>query len=202
MHVANIGHSLGAPVFKMQDTLQRPRYFSLTLVDRLGPILMSDELKDIYAAAGLADRFYEGATPIELWRAQSDRDFKKEVFIMLPHPGYVKKDTHGHVIKERLPDVQIVARDGKQIVRGCRCTQGDYRGISVFDAKVTWLGPKWVNYRIPKETPVPENLAVTRDHSIPRHQATHYTLAPKDDMTLELFVQSLKIIASRAEKVD
>lgn len=33
---------------------------------------------------------------------------------------------------------------------------------------------------------------------VPRHKATHYTLAPKDDMTLELFLASLKVVADKA----
>jgi hypothetical protein len=83
-------------------------------------------------------------------------------------------------------------------VLGCRCVEGDYRGLSVFDKKVSWLGKGWRNYRLPKDTPVPENLAVTRDHSLPAKGATHYTLAPKDDMPVELFLQSLKVVANCA----
>src|SRR5688572_24210574 len=162
---------------------------------------MSDELKKIYSENGLADRFFEGSIPIELWRAQSSADFKKEVFIMQPHPGYKKLNEKGEVIRTRLPDVKIVERNGKQIVLGCRCVKGDHRGISVFDVQVTWLGAQWINYRIPAGTPIPENLAVTRDHSIPSYKATHYTLAPKDDMPLELFIQSLKVVATKAERV-
>lgn len=162
---------------------------------------MSDALKDIYALAGRPGEFFEGATPVTLWRAQSRQDFKKEVFLMQPHPGYVKKDKiTGEVIKERLPDVQIIERDGKKIVKGCRCVRGDYRGISVFDVMVTWLGPSWMNYEIPEGTAIPENLAVTKDHYIKAHKATHYTLAPKDDMPLELFLASLKVVAEKAIK--
>lgn len=162
---------------------------------------MSDMLKDIYSDAGLPGKFFEGATPTTLWRAQSRQDFKKQVFVMQPHPGYVKKDKDtGKVLKTRLADVEIVERHGKQIVKGCRCVKGDYRGISVFDTKVTWLGPNWINYEIPEGTEIPENLAVTKDHYIKAHKATHYTLAPKDDMPLELFLASLKVVADKAIK--
>lgn len=89
-------------------------------------------------------------------------------------------------------------RDGKQWVLGCRCVSGDYRGVSVYDVRVTWLGHGWMNYRIPQGTSVPENLAVTKDHALPSFKATHYTLAPKDDMPLELFIESLKVIAAKA----
>ena len=73
------------------------------------------QLKSIYQIANKLDRYFESATPIDLWRAQSDSDFKKEVFIMTPHPGYVTRDKEtGEIVKQRLPDVKIVERDGKQ----------------------------------------------------------------------------------------
>jgi hypothetical protein len=154
-----------------------------------------ETLKELYARTGLADRYYDKATPAELWRAQSPKDFKKEVFILTPHPGYTRKD--GEI---RLPDVKVEERDGKQWVLGCQCVYGagDYRGISVFDERATWLGVNWVNYRLPKGTPIPENLAITKDRYQPRYGATHYTIAPKNDMPLELFIQSLKVVAAKA----
>jgi hypothetical protein len=163
---------------------------------------MSDELKKIYASQGLSDRYFDDKTPCELWRAQSRQDFKKDVFIMQPHPGYEKRDAEGRVIKQRLPDVKIIERDGKMVVLGCRCTSGDYRGISVFDKAVTWMGPNWINYLIPKGTHLPESLAITKDHFLRMYEATHYTIAPKDDMPLDLFIQTLKIVASKAKLVD
>lgn len=162
---------------------------------------MSDELKRIYGKEGLSGRYFEDSTPCPLWRAQSSEDYRREVFIMTPHPGYQKKDKDGRVIKNRLPDVKIVQRDGRAIVLGCRCIAGDYRGISVFDKQVTWLGSSWVNYEIPKGTAIPEGLALTKDHFIERHSATHYTIAPKDDMPLELFLQTLKVVASKAKRI-
>lgn len=159
---------------------------------------MSDDLRSIFQKAGKSDAFFEGKLPVDLWRAQSDQDFKKEVFIMQPHPGYVKRNDRGEVIKERLPDVKIVDRDGKMIVLGCRCIKGEYRGISLYDVTITWLGPKWQNYMIPAGTLIPPGLMVTRDHYLRDHQATHYTLGPKDDMPLELFIQTLKVVAQKA----
>jgi hypothetical protein len=160
-----------------------------------GRLAAGETLRDLYARMGLADRYYDGATPTELWRSQSPKDFKREAFILTHHPGYTRKDG-----QQRLPDVKIEERDGKLWVLGCQCVYGagDYRGISVFDERVTWLGPDWVNCRIPKGTPIPENFAVTKDRYQPRYGATHYTIAPKNDMPLELFIQSLKIVASKA----
>lgn len=162
----------------------------------------TDELKKLYAKEGKADRYFEGSTPCVLYRAQSRNDFKKDVFIMQPHPGYVKKDANGKAIRTRLPDVNIEDRDGKQVVLGCRTTAGDYRGLSLFDAKVTWLGPAWINYVIPAGTEVPPSLVITKDHFIRQYGATHYTIAPKDDMPLELFIQTLKVIANRATLIE
>jgi Tse2 ADP-ribosyltransferase toxins len=158
-----------------------------------------ETLRDLYARMGLADRYFDGATPAQLWRAQPPTDVKKGAFMFQPHPGYRKVDKQtGTVIKDRPPDVEIVERDGKKWVRGRYIHgAGDYRGISVFDARVNWLGPDWVNYRIPKATPITENLAVTKDYRRSDNGATHYTIAPKNDMTLELFIQSLKVIAAK-----
>ena len=161
---------------------------------------MSNELKNLYAKEGKAERYFDDQTPCDLWRAQSRNDFKKDVFIMQPHPGYTKYDELGNVVRERLPDVKTELRDGKIFILGCRCISGDYLGISVFDKKVTWLGPTWLNYMIPANTVLPDNLAVTKDHYLRSYGAAHYTIAPKDDMPLELFIQSLKVVAAKATK--
>lgn len=50
----------------------------------------------------------------------------------------------------------------QQIVKGCRCTSGKYRGVSTFDAKNPNLrGFRW--YRLPKSSDIPEALAITQD---------------------------------------
>lgn len=121
---------------------------------------------------------------------------------MEPHPGYVKKDLQGNVIKTRLPDVKVEERNGKLVVLGCRCVEGDFRGLSLYDKKVTWLGSDWINYQIKAGAEVPPSLAITRDHLLKKHGATHYTIAPKDDMPLDLFIQTLKVIADNAKKID
>lgn len=163
---------------------------------------MSDHLKQMYAQAGKSDAFFEETIPVDLWRAQSKPDFKKEVFIMQPHPGYTKKDENGRITKERPPDVKIIERDGRLIVLGCRCIIGHFRGVSLFDAEVTWLGANWLNYHIPAGTPIPPSLMVTRDNYNRGFRATHYTLGPKDDMPLDLFIQTMKAVAKYAVLVE
>ncbi|WP_338845552.1 hypothetical protein V8J88_17695 [Massilia sp. W12] len=102
---------------------------------------------------------------------------------------------------ERPPDVKVIERDGQSVVLGCRCLSGHFRGISLFDITITWLGPKWRNYLIPAGTPIPGALMVTRDHYSRGTGATHYTLGPKDDMPLALFIQTLKAVALHAKLV-
>jgi hypothetical protein len=45
---------------------------------------MSDELKSIYKQAGLADRFWDEATPVDLWRLQKKTDFDKNTMVLQP----------------------------------------------------------------------------------------------------------------------
>jgi hypothetical protein len=95
--------------------------------------------------------------------------------------------------------VKIEERNGKLFVLGCRCVKGDYRGISTFDQKCAWLGGAWKHFKISRGTPIPPNLAVTQDSDL-RHKANHFTIAPKDDMPLDLFLQSLKPLADAAKE--
>ncbi|MCW7536746.1 hypothetical protein OOT46_02620 [Aquabacterium sp. A7-Y] len=76
--------------------------------------------------------------------------------------------------------------------------KGDHRGVSVFDKKNTQLRSfDW--YRLPAGTELPPALAVTRDSpSATSSRPIHYTVAPKDDMPLSLFLQHLKGLAAKA----
>jgi hypothetical protein len=58
---------------------------------------------------------------------------------------------------------------------------GDRRNLSVLKAN----------------TEIPPGLAVTKDHKN-MHGAYHYTIAPKDDMPLELFLQHLEYLSRLA----
>lgn len=71
-------------------------------------------------------------------------------------------------------------------------------GISTFDMKVTWYGSRTTkHYVIPAHTEIPPGLAVTKDHKNAQG-AYHYTIAPKDDMMSELFMQTLKVMSAKA----
>ena len=150
---------------------------------------MSDALKSIFKQAGLADRFWDEATPVDLWRLQKKTDFDKNTMVLQPHEGSA----------EREPDVRVIERDGRQVVLGCRCVKGEYRGVSTFDRKVTWFGSKTAkHFTLPANTLIPPGLAVTKD-SKNQHGAYHYTVAPKDDMPLDLFLQCLRSMADAAQ---
>ena len=141
---------------------------------------MSDELKTIYERQGLLRYYFDKAVPRDVFRGQSRTEEKQGLPILYPNPGFQRKDG-----SMRLPDVLIEERNGAKFVKGCRCIHGDYRGVSTFDRKNTALpGFRW--YKLPQGTPIPEALAITQDSDFP-NRANHFTVAPKDDMTLELF---------------
>src|SRR4051812_9939632 len=79
----------------------------------------------------------------------------------------------------------VLRNADKYMVKGCRTMSGDYRGVSVFDRKNTRLPFDW--FKIPQGTALPEPLACTRDGALESSSAVHYTIAPKDDMSLSLF---------------
>ncbi|WEN15108.1 hypothetical protein PY254_00025 [Rhodanobacter sp. AS-Z3] len=148
---------------------------------------MSDELRRIYTEAGKADRFWETATPVDLWRAQKNTDYQAGIDALSPHLGN----------ETRVADVKIVDRDGKRVVLGCRCIKGDFRGVSTFDMKVTWFGSRTTkHFKIPAGTAIPPGIAVTKDHKNAQG-AYHYTIAPKDDMPLALFLECLGVVCGK-----
>ena len=84
--------------------------------------------------------------------------------------------------------------------------QGKYRGVSTFHKTNTRLRNfDW--FKIPEDTEIPKTLACTRDSILPESKinddtdpAVHYTIAPKDDMSLSLFLQELKALSNKTIK--
>ncbi len=183
---------------------------------------MSDDLKNIYKGAGALDRYFDEKTPVELFRGQkigAKGDFMTPTII-----GWYS--TQG---KPRRPDILVndqkggtpqyinfaenqLATEGKDlrlteeilrnadqyIVKGCRTMSGHHRGVSVFDKKNVRLKFDW--YLIPAHSTLPPAIAVTRDDVLlSKPDPIHYTLAPKDDMSLSLFLQYLRSIGAQAK---
>ena len=151
---------------------------------------MSSELRDLYEKNGLLRFYFDKHVPKDLFRGRSRDDLRKERPIFYPHEGFTRKDG-----SKRLPDVEIIERNGKKFVRGCRCIRGDYRGISVFvRINEKLIGYKW--FVVKKGAIIPEALAITQDGD--RNDINHYTIAPKDEMPLELFAVWLRQLAEQA----
>ncbi len=141
---------------------------------------MSEALRRIYEEEGLLKYYFDKDVPRDLFRGQSKTEAKQGLPILYPNPGFTPKGK-----PPRPPDVEIVEVDGKKFVKGCRTIAGHYRGVSTFDRKNPNLsGFTW--YKLPKATPIPEALAITQDSDYP-NKANHFTIAPKDDMPLDLF---------------
>jgi len=49
-----------------------------------GPAILSDTLKTIYLEAKLADRYWDEATPLDLWRLQKKSDFDARTLPLQP----------------------------------------------------------------------------------------------------------------------
>ncbi len=184
---------------------------------------MSDELKRVYEGAGALDRYYDGHTPIDLLRGKkigSHGDLMQPTLIgwysknhdpRIPDvlvknqkgatPQYLGADLDKLAVesKELELTAEILRNADQYIVKGCRTMKGKHRGISVFDKKNAVLnGFDW--FVIPANTELPAALAVTRDdNALSSPKPIHYTVAPKDDMPLLLFLQYLKSIGDQAK---
>lgn len=191
---------------------------------------MTDELKRIYAREGKLHNFFEKHTPTDLHRGRrvgrtspymlptiygwNTRDAPRPPDVLLENrEGRTPQYKSGFADEGELetdPDPEqprtaaIVSAAQEYVVKGCRATfPARHRGVSVFDR----VNPKLRNntwIRIPEGTPIPEALAVTRDFDIgapdigaPRH----YTVAPKNDMPLSLFLQHLKSLEAAAAEI-
>lgn len=184
---------------------------------------MSDELKKVYEKADASGRFFDGKTPVDLFRGRRTGD-KTELmqptligwYVQLEarrpdvllegakdkvSPQYANGDVDDELViegKKKPVTAEILRHADQYIVKGCRTMSGEHRGVSVFDKKNTALKNfDW--FKIPADTVIPEGLAVTRDASYTfSAKPIHYTVAPKDDMTLSLFLQQLRSMANKA----
>ncbi len=182
---------------------------------------MSDELRNIYKGAGALDRYFESKTPVDLFRGQkigAQGDFMLPTIIgwyskQVPRrPDILINDQSGGTPQYENMDSGQLATEGKElkltaeilcnadqyVVKGCRTMIGHHRGVSVFDKKNPRLRFDW--YIIPANSKLPEALAVTRDDvKTSKPDPIHYTIAPKDDVPLPLFLQYLRSIGAQAK---
>ncbi len=183
---------------------------------------MSDDLKNIYKGAGALDRFFDGKTPVDLFRGKkvgSHGDLMQPTLvgwltaIARRDPDILVKNKKGVTPQYVGEGIDNIATEGKDfaltaeilrnadqyVVKGCRTMDGLHRGISVFDKRNPKLKPfDW--YLIPAGSKLPDALAVTRDRpELSSAKPIHYTLAPKDDMSLALFLQYLKSMENQAK---
>ena len=187
---------------------------------------MSDDLKNLYNAGNKLHNFFETATPVPLFRgAPDDQKFP----LMTPTligwkskkgvrpPDVLVHDNSGNTPqyqggkypapiteedKQKPLTARILSDASAYVVKGCRSTNKNdhHRGVSVFDATRAFKNFTW--FRIPDGTPIPPGLAVTKDADFSNNgEPIHYTIAPKDDMPLSLFLQHLKGFEAAASKV-
>ncbi len=145
---------------------------------------MTNPLKAVYEKHGKIHNYFDESVPCDLFRGQSLNDSKKQLPVIYPNPGFVRKN--GEV---RPPDVAVIERDGRKIVLGCLSLDGLHRGISTFDRPNPGLRNfKW--YKLTKGAKIHDALAITKDNDY-TNAPNHYTIAPKNDMPLELFLVAL-----------
>ena len=133
-------------------------------------------LKDVLIARGQIDRYYEGLTPVHLWRALKTKE-NAHPFHFVEQPFMLSNG------RPRPADITIETVNGQKWVR----ITDRPRGVSTFDKSGVPPGRGWEYYRIPKGTELPSGLVVVRDELNVAFGATHYTIAPDRDMPLDAF---------------
>ena len=142
-------------------------------------------LKDVLIEKDKLDRYFDGKTPVDLWRALNKKS-AQGVFDFIEQ-GYVLSNG-----RPRPADIKIEDIQGVKWVR----VKDRPRGLSTFDKAGLPKGKHWEYYKIPKNTVLPEGLAVVKDEYNSRFEATHYTLAPAYDMPLDQFKAKLQELAT------
>jgi hypothetical protein len=183
----------------------------------------SDDLKNVYAQTGKDGRFFDQKTPVGLYRGLKRGDSAdlmqptligfhlkrgpRQPDVLLRDgkgvtPQYEKGDINGAIALDASGELtrHILANAGDYVVQGCRTIKGEHRGLSLFDKANRRLPFKW--FLIPANSDIPPGIAVTRDSDDEHSEdAIHYTVAPKDDMPLSLFLQHLKGLAVNVKPV-
>ena len=146
--------------------------------------MTTNVLKDILIAKDRIDRYFEGATPVTLWRAVNVKR-GVQLFELVEQPFTLSNG------RPRPADITIETIGGEKWVK----VKDRPRGLSTFDKPGVPAGKHWEYYKIPKGTPLPHGLAIVRDEFNTNYQATHYTIAPAFDMPLSRFKLLLNRLA-------
>jgi hypothetical protein len=146
-------------------------------------------LKEILISKGQVDRYFEGLTPVQLWRALNVRR-NEHPFQFIEEPFVLSNG------RPRPADIAVETISGCKWVRVAERP----RGISTFDKPGVPRGRGWEYYRIPAGTELPDGLAIVRDEFNTQFEATHYTIAPAFDMPLERFKLLLNQLAQKILK--
>jgi hypothetical protein len=141
-------------------------------------------LRDILVAAGQIDRYFEGSTPVNLWRGLHTRR-SSGIFDLIEHPIVLSNG------QPRPADVTLMVVDGEDWVS----VETFPRGLSTFDQPGVPSVRNWAYYCLPAGTMLPEGLCIVRDQWNQRYRATHYTIAPAYDMPLARFRELLNRLA-------
>lgn len=140
-----------------------------------------DILKDVLISANQIDRFFGRTAPCNLFRAYNLRDNNKAgIFDAVESPV---------VYSTYIRPADVVIENGT--VKVAR----KHRGISVFDKDEVFTSGNWMYYKIPKGTQLPKGLVIVKDKYKPKYKATHYTIAPEHDMSIEKFRRLLNDLA-------
>lgn len=143
-------------------------------------------LRDVLIQTNKLNMYFEDTTPVDLWRAKN-RKSTANVF------EFFEENTVSSNGRPRQADINIEKRNGVKWVSVKR----QPRGISTFDRSGLPKGKNWEYYRIPKDTVLPDGLAVVKDQYNTMFQATHYTIAPAFDMPLTQFKNLLSVLVQR-----
>ena len=192
--------------------------------------MSTNELKKVYEDADKSAFFFDQLTPVDLFRRRNIGDktalmqptligFDRKNDPEPRHPdiwisddnrkspqykdgGANPQDRDNQMVRESNSKPftrQLIGDASRYIVKGCRTIKGDYRGVSMFDMKNELArNAEW--FVLEKNTEIPDGIAITQDGNKRKGVSLHYTVAPKDDMPLALFLQHLKGFEAKLRK--